>query len=94
VATENLTLLQGQEFSTQYTNRSEMCNYVFCKHCGTKPFVISKKSEWTQGGASIILATLDDISVEELNSIPLTYYNGKDNTWSVITDPEIIKTLY
>jgi hypothetical protein len=94
VIPEDFKIIQGEEFFSKYENRPEMGYYVFCKHCGNMSFGISKKTEWTQDGASIKLSSLDDVSTEELNSSPISYYDGKANTWAIITDPEEIKTLY
>lgn len=94
VPTEDFRWIEGKDFQTKYSNNPQIGDYIFCKHCGTMPFGITVKSEWTQEGASIRLASLDDISIAELNSLHITYSNGRDNTWSEITDPEIIKTMY
>jgi hypothetical protein len=94
VSPENFKLLEGDDSITKYANRSEIGYYAFCKHCGSLPFGLSKKTDWTDEGASIKVSSFDDMSIAEMNSMPMTYYNGLDNTWSLITDPEIIKTLY
>ncbi len=93
-SSEDFKLLQGQDSITEYTNDPAMGYYVFCKHCGSMPFGISKKTEWTHDGASIKISSLDDISVEELASLKIEYFNGKDNSWAPITDPDEIATMY
>jgi hypothetical protein len=92
--TEDFKWIEGQDSSTKYSSNPMIGEYIFCNICGTMPFGITKDSEWTKAGASIRLATLDDISLAELNSIPITYTHGRDDSWTEITDPEIIKTMY
>jgi hypothetical protein len=92
--TEDFEWTAGQDSSTKYSSNPMIGEYVFCKICGTMPFGVTKDSEWTKAGASIRLVTLDDISIAELSSIPVTYTNGRDDSWTTITDPEIIKTMY
>jgi hypothetical protein len=58
------------------------------------PFGLTKKTEWTEKGASIKISSLDDISTAELAILKVTYYNGKDDSFTIITDPEEIKTMY
>ena len=94
VKPEDFELIEGQDSSTKYSNNPQIGYYVFCNHCGSMPFGMSEKSEWTEEGVSIKASSLDDISTEELNSMSIKYLNGIDNTWALITDPEIIKTLY
>jgi hypothetical protein len=94
VKSEDFELVESQDSSTKYANKPQIGYYVFCNHCGSMPFGITAKSDWTEEGASIKVSSLDDISIEELSTTPINYYNGLDNTWAVITDPEIIKTLY
>jgi hypothetical protein len=91
---EDFKLLQGQDSITEYSNNRDFGYYVFCKHCGTMPYGISTKTEWTQEGPSIKISSLDDMSTEEMNSLSIQYYHGIDDTWHTITDPEIIKTMY
>jgi hypothetical protein len=91
---EDLEITQGQDSIAEYTNKREEGYCVFCKNCGTTIFRKTEKSDWSVEGYSINIHSLDDISVEELNSISVGYINGKDNSYAKITDPEIIKTLY
>jgi hypothetical protein len=90
---KNFQWLQGQETSTKYSSNPTIGDYIFCSTCGTMPFGITVKSEWTEVGATINLSTFDDISTEELNSMPITYIHDRTD-WSPITDPEEIKTMY
>jgi hypothetical protein len=91
---EDLKITQGQEFIAEYTNKREEGYSVFCKNCGTTIFRKTEKSDWSVEGYSINIHSLDDITIDELNSISVVYINGKDNSYSKITNPETIKTLY
>jgi hypothetical protein len=94
VPLEDFRLLEGEDSISKYSNNSQIGAYIFCKHCGSMPFALTVPSEWTKEGASIKVSSFDDMTVQEMNSMPISYYNGLDNTWSPITDPEIIKTMY
>jgi hypothetical protein len=91
---EDLELTQGQDSMVEYTNNRKEGYCVFCKNCGTLLFRKTEKSDWSVEGYSINIHSLDDISTEELNSISIDYMNGKDNSYTKLTDPKIIKTLY
>jgi hypothetical protein len=94
VKDEDFEILEGQDYFSKYSSDPNIGEYIFCKYCGNMPFGITKKTEWTEEGASIKLSSLDDISVAELAALKITYYNGKDDSFSIITDPEEIKTMY
>jgi hypothetical protein len=94
VGIEDFKLSEGEENKKIYTNSPEYGYYVFCDHCGTRLYGYSPKTEWSEEGYSIRIQTLDDISIEEMNSMPIKYYNGIDDTWGPITDLEEIKALY
>jgi hypothetical protein len=91
---EDFKLLEGYDSIVKYANNPHIGYYAFCNHCGTMPFGVSQKTDWTVEGASIKVSSLDDISIQEINSMPIKYYNGIDNSYTPITDPEIIKTMY
>lgn len=91
---EDLTVTQGQDFMAEYTNNRKEGYGVICKNCGTLLFRKTEKSDWSVEGYSINIHSLDDITTEEINLISIGYINGKDNSYSKIIDPEVIKTLY
>ena len=94
VPKKDFELISGEDSFTKYSSNSQIGDYIFCKVCGSMLFGLTKLSEWTKEGATINVSSLDDITIEEMNSIPIKYYEGKSDTWAIITDPEVIKTLY
>jgi hypothetical protein len=94
VPPNDFKLLQGKDDLTRYSNDPQIGEYFFCKNCGTTPYHFIHKTEWSEESVGIKLNCLDDVSVEELASMPVVCTDGKAGTWAIITDPEIIKTLY
>lgn len=94
VKDEDFKILEGQDYFSKCSSDPQIGEYIFCKLCGNMPFGITKKSEWTEKGASIKISSLDDISANELTLFKVNYYNGKDDTFTPINDPEEIKTMY
>jgi hypothetical protein len=93
VPISDFVLHKNQETKKVYTNGIEYGYFVFCDHCGCMLFGYSPKSDWGEECYSIRIHTIDDISIEEMNTMPIKYYDGKSDTWAEITDLEIIKTL-
>ena len=55
---------------------------LFCKRCGVRPFGDGDVPEIGGAFVSINIATLDDITDEQLAALPVNYSNGKDNDWT------------
>jgi hypothetical protein len=68
-------------------------NNFFCATCSLTTHRHHNKSPWAPESIFVNLCALNDISLEELNSIPVTYLNGKADTWTPLDDPAEIKTL-
>ncbi len=94
VAPQDFELITGEESIAIYTSDPNKGHYVFCKQCGTLAYGVSKKTDWSEEGASVKIASLDDMTVTEMASLKINYYNGKDNTWAPITDQTEIDTMY
>jgi hypothetical protein len=94
VKNEDFEILEGQDYFSKTSSDPNIGEYIFCKHCSNMPFGITKKTEWTEEGASIKISSLDDISTTELAALRITYYNGRDDSFTIITDPIEIKTMY
>lgn len=68
-------LLAGYRFGTRQGE------HVFCRVCGVRPFGRGHVEEIGGDYVSIALACLDDASVDELISGPLTFADGLNNNW-------------
>lgn len=65
----------------------------FCKTCGYITHRHHVPTPWAPESIFVNLSALNDISLAELNAIPVMYLDGKANTWAPITDPEETKML-
>jgi hypothetical protein len=56
-------------------------HHVFCGHCGVRLYTHGYVEEIGGAYVSIALATLDDLSTDELIAAPVRFMNGRDNDW-------------
>jgi hypothetical protein len=73
--------LAGEDALTEYTFNSKSARHLFCKHCGGRPFSRGDVPEIGGAYVSVNVACIDDISQEELATLPVKYMNGRDNDW-------------
>jgi hypothetical protein len=74
-------LLEGREMLSDYQFGSNTIHHLFCKRCGVKPFGRGFLEELGGEFHAIALASLDDISPEELAAVPVTYEDGRHDNW-------------
>jgi hypothetical protein len=75
-------LVEGQSELGEYGFRPGATNlHAFCKHCGVSLFTRGDVPEIGGAYVSIMLATLDDLPVDELVAAPVRYMNGRDDDW-------------
>lgn len=74
-------LLSGKDAVTGYNGHNPTTERFFCKTCGVHVYEIGN-AEW-MGGAfvGIFLNSIDDASIDELVSGPMSYSDGKNNNW-------------
>jgi hypothetical protein len=54
----------------------------FCRHCGLNVFAQVPAAEWNDGAyVSVNVATIDDLTPEEVAAIPVLHLNGRDDDW-------------
>lgn len=75
-------LISGGAELTNYQFLTKTNQHPFCKHCGVRPFGIGSSPRWGDFYA-VNLACLDDAEVEELVNAPITYLDGKTDTWTM-----------
>ncbi len=73
MATEGTFKAEGAEALTTYTF-GDRVRHTFCATCGVKPF-----AEVTGMGTAINLATLDDLSPEDLADIAIHHIDGRND---------------
>ncbi|TWI60525.1 hypothetical protein IP91_05095 [Pseudoduganella lurida] len=83
-------LLQGEDALTDYTFGRHVERHRFCRHCGVQPFIFTTSP--THGDFVIVnVATLDDVSDEELAAAPVRYVDGRHDDWQ--TPPAVTSHL-
>jgi hypothetical protein len=73
-------LLTGAENLADYT-RSEFAHHRFCKTCGIKTHGHGVIPQIGGPYVAVALATLDDLSTEELIAAPVKYADGRHDNW-------------
>lgn len=54
----------------------------FCKHCGTLTYGWVGVSDWNKTAyVSVSVASLDDLDPAELVAAPVTYCDGRNDSW-------------
>jgi len=71
-------LLSGEESLSDFQRNGRFSHFLFCKHCGTRPFSRGD-APWTGGPYySIQLTCLDDA---DLSNIPVMHFDGRHDKW-------------
>ena len=85
-------LTSGEESMQTFAPKDHFQNF-FCPTCGFTTHRHNNTSAWAGESVLVNLTALDDISLDEINSIPVTYIDGKANTWAPIMDLEETRML-
>jgi hypothetical protein len=80
VRPESFRLLKGESDLSEYQFGPKNEHHYFCKHCGVRPFGVGNSPRWGKFyGVSV--ACLDDVTMEELARVPITYVDGRNDDW-------------
>ena len=74
-------LLSGEDEISDYQFGTNAGHHLFCKHCGIRSFERGHLEQIGGDYVSVTVTCLDDATVDDLMSGPVTFANGRDNAW-------------
>ncbi len=74
-------LLAGEDRLGDYQFGTMSGHHRFCATCGVRIFGHGHVAELGGDFVTIQVATLDDVTPDELAVVPINYGNGRDNLW-------------
>ncbi|MDG9925748.1 MULTISPECIES: GFA family protein [unclassified Pseudomonas] len=76
-----LRLESGEEALSGYQFNTFSAHHLFCKHCGIRTFTRGDIPEIGGAFVSVSLASLDDLSPDELLAAPVHHADGLHDNW-------------
>jgi hypothetical protein len=75
---EAFTLVSGEESLSDYQHGGRFSHWLFCRHCGIRPF--SRGDAPWMGGPyyAVNLNCIDDL---DPSGVTVRHFNGRDNDW-------------
>lgn len=74
-------LLSGEAALGDYQFGTKSGHHLFCRQCGVRSFGRGYVEQVGGHYVAVQLASLDDVTPEELLAAPVKYANGRDNAW-------------
>jgi hypothetical protein len=74
-------LISGETALGDYQFGSKSGHHLFCRTCGVRSFERGHVEQIGGDYVSIKVASLDDVTPQELIDAPVKYANGRDNSW-------------
>jgi hypothetical protein len=74
-------LISGADALSDYQFGSKAGHHLFCRTCGVRSFERGYVEQIGGDYVSIKVASLDDVTPQELIDAPVKYANGRDNSW-------------
>jgi len=73
-------LISGADMLTEYLFNPRKNQHFFCKICGVRPFGIGNETPIGKM-YGVNIGCLEDVTEEELSSIPITCVDGMNDQW-------------
>lgn len=77
---DGFRLLSGKSELTRYVFNSMKNEHFFCRHCGVRAFGVGNDTPIGKM-YGVNLGCLDDVSDEQLATVPITYVDGLEDRW-------------
>ena len=74
-------LISGEDALSDYQFGTKAGHHLFCRTCGVRSFERGYVEQIGGDYVSIKVASLDDVTPQELIDAPVKYANGRDNSW-------------
>jgi hypothetical protein len=86
VAPGAFRLLAGEDALNDYQFGPRAGHHLFCKCCGVRSFARGYVEQIGGAYVAVQLASLDDVSPQELLAAPIRYADGRNNDWGRAPD--------
>ena len=74
-------LIAGEDAVSDYQFGTNAGHHLFCRHCGIRSFERGYLEVIGGDYISVTVTCLDDATVDDLMSGPVSFANGRDNAW-------------
>ncbi|KAF2076311.1 hypothetical protein CYY_002367 [Polysphondylium violaceum] len=75
-------IVQGKEELSDYSFGTNNCHHYFCKTCGCSTHISGENPNLGGAYICVVVAAIDDFTPEQLDSFPVNYADGLNNTWT------------
>jgi hypothetical protein len=78
---EAFRLIAGEDALQDYQYGRKVGHHLFCRHCGVRTFARGYAEQIGGHYVAVQLASLDNVTPQELAEAPIRYSDGRNNDW-------------